>query len=169
MDITKMRDYIGIFAPIILFILSLFFFRNKPTYLLFFIGGTILNNILNAILKLCIKEPRPSGDSRAIEIGVTNGERISFDKFGMPSGHAQNCGFALAFITLSLNSPWITGLYLIITVISLFQRYLYNNHNILQLIIGFITGLGFGYAMYSITSNYVRGNIKMKKDDYFMG
>lgn len=155
----------GLYAPIILFVLSLFFLRNMKRYLQFFIIGFILNNILNIVLKLAIKEPRPLKDQKAIEIGVVNGARIGFDKFGMPSGHAQNCGYCLAFITMTLNSPYITALYSVISVISLFQRYLYNNHTFLQLTIGFIVGVCFGYLVYMIGNKNIVGNIKMKIDD----
>lgn len=165
MDLYLLRDYIGLYTPIILFVLSLFLLRNMKTYLQVFVVGFILNNILNIVLKLAIKEPRPSKDQKAIEIGVVNGARIGFDKFGMPSGHAQNCGYCLTFITMALNSPFITALYSLISVISLFQRYSYNNHSILQLIIGFVIGSGFGYAIYSIGNKYIMGNIKSKRDD----
>jgi membrane-associated phospholipid phosphatase len=160
-----LRDYIGLYAPIILFVFSLFLLRNKTIYLRFFVYGFILNNFLNIILKLAIKEPRPTNEQKAIEIGVINGARISFDKFGMPSGHAQNCGYCLAFITMVLNEPFITALYLLISIISLFQRYLYNNHTILQLIVGFIVGTTFGYLTYITANKYIIGNIKMKIDD----
>ena len=160
-------DYIGLYAPIILFILSVFLHRNMTKYLSFFVAGFIFNNILNIVLKLLIKEPRPTTDQKAIEIGVVNGVRIGFDKFGMPSGHAQNCGYCLAFIIMTLNNHFITTLYLVVSVISLFQRYLYNNHTILQLIIGLIIGTFFGYLTYNIANKYIMGNIKMKKDDNF--
>lgn len=160
-----LRDYIGALAPLILLLLSLFLLRNKTTYLQFFVGGFILNNILNILLKLFIKEPRPDKDQKIIEIAVANGNRISFDKFGMPSGHAQNNAYCLMFLTLALNDPFITGLYLIFTIISLFQRYLYNNHTILQLIVGFIIGTIIGYIFYWISNKYITGNIQMKKDD----
>jgi membrane-associated phospholipid phosphatase len=165
MELYKLRDYIGLYAPIILFIFSLFLLRNKRTYLQFFVLGFILNNILNIILKLAIKEARPLTDQKAIEIGVVNGARIGFDKFGMPSGHAQTCGYCVLFITMSLNNPFITCLYLLISMISLFQRYLYNNHTILQLVIGFIVGGSFGYLTYIIGNKYIMGNIKMKMDE----
>ena len=103
MDLYLLRDYIGLFAPIILFIITLFLLRNMRTYFNFFITGFILNGILNIILKIAIKESRPNDEQRKIEIGIVNGAYISFDKFGMPSGHAQNCGFCLSFITLVLN------------------------------------------------------------------
>jgi membrane-associated phospholipid phosphatase len=135
------------------------------SYLIFFVSGFILNNILNIILKLLFKEPRPTQDQKAIEIGVVNGARIGFDKFGMPSGHAQNCTYCLIFTTMALNEPFITALYLLITLISLFQRYLYNNHTALQIIIGIIIGSSFGYMIYIFAQKYITGNIKMKKDD----
>jgi membrane-associated phospholipid phosphatase len=161
------RDNIGIFAPLILFLLSILLLRNKQTYLKAFVIGFILNNIINAILKLLIKAPRPSKDQRALEIGIANGERIAFDKYGMPSGHAQNAGFALVYISLIFNSPFITGFYLIISFISMYQRYLYNNHTILQLIIGFLIGAGLGYICYFITNRFIMGNLKTKKDDEY--
>ena len=167
MKLHLLINYIGLYAPIILFILSIFFLRNMYKYLYFFVIGFIFNNILNIVLKLLIKEPRPSIDQKAIEIGIVNGARIGFDKFGMPSGHAQNCGYCLVFIIMTLNNPFITTLYLSISTISLFQRYLYNNHTILQLIIGLIIGTLFGYLTYNVGNKYIMGNIKMKKDDHF--
>ena len=165
MELYLLRDYVGLYAPIILFVLSLFLLRNMKRYLQFFVVGFILNNILNIILKLAIKEPRPSKDQKAIEIGVVNGARIGFDNFGMPSGHAQNCGYCLIFITMALNNPFITGLYILISGASLFQRYLYNNHTILQLFIGLLVGGLFGYIVYIFGNKSIMGNIKMKRDD----
>ena len=167
MKLDLLTNYIGLYAPIILFFLSLFLLRNMTKYLSFFVVGFIFNNILNIILKLLIKEPRPTTEQKAIEIGVVNGARIGFDKFGMPSGHAQNCGYCLVFIIMTLNNHFITTLYLLLSIISLFQRYLNNNHTILQLIIGLIVGTFFGCLTYNIANKYIMGNIKMKKDDHF--
>jgi len=165
MKLYLLRDYIGAYSPIILFFLTILLLRNKQIYLPFFVCGFILNNILNIILKLAIKEPRPSKDKKAIEIGIVNGARVGFDNFGMPSGHAQNCGYSLTFVTMVLNDPLITTIYLVISLISLFQRYLYNNHTILQLIIGLIVGGCFGFLTYIGATRYIVGNVKMKKDD----
>ena len=165
MKLYILGDYIGLYAPMILFILTLFFLRNMPTYLQFYLAGTILNTILNIILKLIIKQPRPNDDQKAIEIGVVNGSRISFDKFGMPSGHAQNCGYNLVFINLTLNNIFISTLYALITIISLLQRYMRKNHTILQLVVGIFVGIGIGYLTYVLGNKFIMGNIKMKKDD----
>ena len=165
MELYLLRDYIGLFGPVILFILSLFLLRNNKKYLYFFFYGFILNNILNIILKVAIKEPRPTSEQKVIEIGIANEARISFDKFGMPSGHAQNCAYCLAFINMVLNDPFITAIYIVFTFNTLFQRYLYNNHTILQLVVGTFIGLFVGYIIYTIANKNIMGNIKMKKDD----
>lgn len=165
-NLTYFLDYVGMMAPIILFIISIFLLQNKMKYLQVYIIGSILNNILNAILKYAIKEPRPSRDSRILKIAIANEKRVSFDKYGMPSGHAQNCGFNLAFITLVLNNSFITGLYLVVSFISLHQRYKYSNHTILQLIVGFLIGLIFGYMIYHVGNKWIKGNLIMKFDDF---
>ena len=166
LDIKLLLDYFGLVAPLVLLLISTFLLQNKIKYLQIYIVGFILNNILNAILKYAIKEPRPSKDSRILEIAISNQKRFGFDHYGMPSGHAQNCGYNLAFITLVLNNPFITGLYLVITAISLYQRYKYFNHTILQLIIGLIIGLGFGYLAYYVGNKWLKGNLKMQPDDF---
>lgn len=166
MQLGLFIDYIGYYGPVILFILSILILRNMKRYLQFFISGFILNNILNIILKLLIKEPRPVKDQKTIEIAVTNGVRVGFDKFGMPSGHAQNCGYSLMFIAMALYNPLITILYMVITLITIIQRYQYNNHTALQLLIGLLIGSGFGYLTYSMGNKFIMGNIKLKPDDY---
>jgi membrane-associated phospholipid phosphatase len=158
-------NYIGLYAPIFLFFLTLILLRNQTTYLQFFVSGFILNNILNILLKLLFKQPRPSNDIKILEIAINNRLRIGFDKFGMPSGHAQNCGFCLIFLFLTLNNPFYIFLYVFITTASLFQRYLFHNHTILQLIIGFIIGNIVGYLTYILANSFIVGNITLKKDD----
>jgi len=164
-NITLLFNYIGVYAPYILFFISIFVLQNKPKYLKVYIIGVILNMILNIVLKYSIKQPRPSKDSLNLEIAISNGERFSYDVYGMPSGHAQYCGYNLAFITLVLNNSFITGLYLIITCISIYERYKFFNHTILQLIIGFIVGIILGYLVYLVGNKWLKGNLMMKLDD----
>ncbi len=163
--LSNLFDYIGAYAPIILFISSIFLLQNRINYLKIYILGSILNSILNIIIKNIIKEPRPDKNSRILEIAITNKQIVDLDKFGMPSGHAQDGGFNFAFITLVFNNSFITGLYVIITFVTLCQRYKYSNHTILQLIVGLIIGIGFGYLSYNIGNNLIKGNLKMKPDE----
>jgi len=159
-------DYIGLYAPLILIFVSIFILQNKTKYLQIYIIGLILNNVLNAVLKYAIKEPRPSIDSRILEMAIANGERFGYDRYGMPSGHAQNCAYNLAFVTLVLNNSFITGLYLVISAISMYQRHKYGNHTILQLIVGFSVGIIFGYLVFLAGNKWLKGNLMMKLDDY---
>ena len=117
---------------------------------------------------MIIQEPRPGNDIRALEIGIANGQRVSFDKFGMPSGHAQTCGFILFFMTMVFDSPKISAFYLVASFITMVQRYVYNNHTILQLIVGFVTGGMFGYLTYLFANKKLMGCLKMKPDDNCM-
>jgi len=156
---------IGVKAPFILFFLTIFLIINKINYLKFFVVGWLLNSISNILLKLIFKEPRPDNHEKYIRIATHNMFHINFDKYGMPSGHSQSCGFMIAFIFLVLSNYYITTFYLIISLISILQRYLYKNHTMIQLFTGFMIGIGFGYITYLTASNYIKGNIKMKKDE----
>lgn len=167
--IPLIPDYIGLHAPRILGIISIFLLRNKHNYLTIYIAGYILNYILNILLKLLLKEPRPKKTKRVLEIAIANDYGIDYEyeyqKFGMPSGHAQICAFSLAFITLVLNDPLISSIYFVITGLAFFQRYKYLDHSILQLIIGFCVGISVGYMFYLIGNRFIKGNIKMRADD----
>lgn len=156
---------IGFSAPGIMLVISTLILRNRTTTLKVFISGYFLNGILNALLKYVFKEARPTDDWQVLQIGIAHNKRLGFDKYGMPSGHAQHCGYILAFMTLAVNDPYVTGAFSIISLICLYQRYLYQNHTILQIIIGFFTGIGSGYLLYGVSSKKLIGNIKMKADD----
>ena len=165
-SIKTILDIIGYSAPGIMLVVSIIILRNKQNYLHYFIIGYVLTGILNALLKFIIKEPRPGNDWGILQIGIAHEKRFSFDKFGMPSGHAQHCGYILAFTTLVLNDPLITGVYSILTLICMYQRYLYENHSIKQVIVGVFVGLFTGYLIYLVSTKKLMGNIKMRPDDH---
>jgi membrane-associated phospholipid phosphatase len=156
---------VGFSAPGILLVVSIFLLKKKTKYLKYFLAGYVLNSILNLLLKYIFKEPRPSNDWELFKIGITHCKRFGYDRYGMPSGHAQHCGYVLAFMTLVLNNPWVTCIYLIFTLICMYQRYLYENHNIKQVVVGLLIGLGSGYLMYEVATKKLIGNIKMRPDD----
>ena len=55
MEMYVILNYLGLYAPLILFVISIFLLRNMKTYLYFFVIGFGLNNVLNIILKILIK------------------------------------------------------------------------------------------------------------------
>lgn len=157
--------YIGVFAPIILNIISVLLLFNKHVYLFFYIIGSVINIILNFILKMMIKDPRPNQDIILFNLGYKHGKRFSIDKYGMPSGHSQIVGFSTSFICLVLQNNYIALFYFIISMITMFQRYEYKNHTFSQIIIGFCIGIIMGYIFYVIAGIFLKGNIQNKKDD----
>ena len=164
-NLTNTIHLIGYLTPVILLVVTVFLLRNKTVYFNFFFYGYFVNIIINSLLKFILKTPRPVNDWKILELGITHTKRIGFDKYGMPSGHAQHCGFVLAFATLVFQNPLITSSYSILSLICLYQRYLYQNHTIGQIIIGFIVGLIIGYLFYEMAFKKLVGNIKRRPDD----
>ena len=134
--IRTIFELIGFSAPGLMLMSSILLLRNKQKYMNYLIFGYVLCGMLNALLKYIFKEPRPSNDWEILRIGITHSKRFSFDVYGMPSGHAQYCGFLLAFTAFVQNDPFITGIYFVVTLICMYQRYLYENHSIKQVVVG---------------------------------
>ena len=158
-------DCIGYFGPQILFLVTIFFIRAKPTFLFWYIIGYLLNIGINIVLKLWIQEPRPSEDRALFHISLTHGKRIGFDQYGMPSGHAQQVFYSTLFVTLLLKNYWITIVYSLISVCTAIQRVQYKNHTISQVIWGSIVGAIVGTVFYYVAAKKLIGIITNKQDD----
>jgi undecaprenyl-diphosphatase len=132
-----------------------------------YIFGFLFNTLLNIILKLLIRQPRPSEDKYLFNIlkNVNNVKMIDFDKYGMPSGHAQYAFYSTVFIYLALKDIKITAIYLIIALITCFQRVYFKNHTIMQVIVGMMIGSILGYLFYHYSMRLIKGSLKSKKDD----
>ncbi len=165
MDFATLFHYVGVYAPIVLIIGSVFYFWQKQTYLIVFLGGLAVNNIINLALKMWIQEPRPKNDSKAIEIGVTHGVRFGPDKFGMPSGHAQNCLFCLVYLMQSVDNLWIPIFAILLTFLSIAQRFIQHNHTILQLGVGALLGAAIGFQTHCYANQLIQGNLDRRRDD----
>jgi membrane-associated phospholipid phosphatase len=131
-------DYIGYYGPIILLIATIMLMIARTKILILYITFFIFNVFLNGVLKLLIREPRPSGnilfnDSENTKKG---------EQYGMPSGHAQSVAFTTMFLYL-FTKP--ADHYLVmgagfIGAITLYQRYKYKRHSISQLLVGTTIG-----------------------------
>ena len=101
----------------------------------------LLNLLLNKALKETIRQPRPAG--------AWDGPKESIDQYGMPSGHAQiifsQCGLLL-YMAFYKQTRWlITALALGLACVTAWQRVAYNRHTLLQVIVGALIGLAFGW------------------------
>lgn len=164
-NIIQIIDTIGVSGPIVLGISSLILLYNKSNLFSVYIIGFIINSLLNILLKGIIKQPRPSEDIHMFNIKLMSGKRIGYDKFGMPSGHAQSVFYSTLFILFALKNNIITFFYFIISFLTIYQRIKYFNHDIYQVIIGSIIGSILGFSFYTYTKELLKGNMKMKMDD----
>ena len=147
-------------------VVTLWLLRNKMNYLKFFFYGYVINIVVNSLLKWFIKEPRPVNDWKILQLGITHTKRIGFDKYGMPSGHAQSSLFSTMFIYLSFRKQNLLYAYLLMSLLTMIQRVVYKHHTILQVIMGAIVGCGFGYFVYFLAREKIKGHITEKADDY---
>jgi membrane-associated phospholipid phosphatase len=152
------------YGPLIVIFISCFKLLNKITYLNFYILGLLFNTIINSFLKYLIKDPRPSNQFLK---EVNNSDLIlPSDKYGMPSGHAQNLGFSLGFMFIFIKNTNLLWLFIILSIITMFQRNNSKKHTIIQLIIGFIIGVIIGITFYKLGNHFLKGKITKKLDDY---
>lgn len=143
----------------LLFLLSIVFLYDKKTYLIFYVVGAVLNYLLNTILKLVFKQPRPTENMKLFQQEMNRRESVDwreYERFGMPSGHSQETAFSFIYITMVLQNTKITLLYLIIMLFTMFQRIYTKRHFFIQVLLGGTIGLCMGYIFYYLASKYVR-------------
>lgn len=159
------------YGPLFLVFLSMFLLWDNHNLFFYYTIGVFVNTILNTILKGIIQQPRPTEDVKKFNLALGNGKRflfkdgIPFNIFGMPSGHAQNVIFSTIFIYLSLRQEKIFYFYLLLSLLIVFERVSSKYHTILQVLVGAIIGGWFGYFVYYLAREKIKGHITEKKDD----
>jgi membrane-associated phospholipid phosphatase len=150
----KIKDtiaYIGFMGPIITSLITTVSLLENPPYLFTFLFGSLLNHAFIGVLKLAIKQPRPSNQVHYIDDSTIIGPNI----YGMPSGHAQISAFAITTLYLTKGPiQWIL-VSLFIGALTLYQRWSFRRHTIEQLLVGTILGGSFAYILFWITKNYL--------------
>jgi hypothetical protein len=139
-------DIIGLSGPLILFIISIInLWKQKYIYgyLLFYIVNTFINNLL----KISIKEPRPTNN-------IINEKYTEIHKYGMPSYHAQSVVFSLVYLYLVNKSVFLLLIEIFIVFITIYQRWYYRYHSKEQLAIGSLVGGMTAYIGYLSTKQY---------------
>ena len=162
----------GGYIPILLIFLSWYLLWDHNNLFFYFNIGLVCNSILNFVLKGFIQEPRPLFDSKKISLIKTHAKDfffqngIPYDIFGMPSGHAQMAFFTTIYIYLSLKHTNLLYLYLLISLIICYQRVILNLHSIEQVVVGSIVGSAFGYLVYQLAREKIKGRIRERYDDF---
>jgi len=137
-------DFIGFNGPLIMCGLAVVIMYKKPTVLLTYFLFLGIGLLSSKILKQFIKEPRPDGPLHYFKNEsylYTNEEN-----YGMPSTHATLVAFSLSYFYLSLiksaTIPFIISV--AVYALTLYQRWKYRRHTILQLFAGTILGFTVG-------------------------
>ena len=71
----------------------------------------------------------------------------------------------MKFIYLALKNINIVIFYLLISLLTMYQRIIFKDHNILQLLVGAVVGILFAYFIYYMAQQKIVGKIRAKKDD----
>jgi membrane-associated phospholipid phosphatase len=166
-------DTIGYFGPQILCVLSVILLFKKWNTLSLYLVGYFSNIIITYILKGIIQEPRPTEDKKLFNIELLHGsgnsqwsgKRIGFDRYGCPSGHASSVVYSTVFLYLVLQNPKILAIYLLVSLVTMYQRVKYKNHSIHQVIIGAVVGFFSAFVIYFYTKHILKGKMGEKPDD----
>jgi len=111
-------------------------------------------------------------DDKQIRLLKTHGKEyfyqsgIPFDIFGMPSGHAQACLFSVVFIYLALRQTNVLYIYIPLTLLTCYQRVVFNYHYINQIIVGGIIGSFYAKFIYQLAREQMKNKIREKPDDF---
>lgn len=164
-SIYQLGEY-GNFLLIPIAVIALYF-ANALHYLGIFFIGTIINIILNFLLKGIIRQPRPRDNVYIHSVREKYQPIKEFGKFGMPSGHTQGAFFTLVFLYLVTKNNTLLAVNSIITIVVIWQRVHGQFHTIPQILAGAVVGSLTAYLFYSYGEKTLKGNQHEKKDDNY--
>lgn len=155
----------------ILFLTTLYLLWSKQTLLRVYIIGFVLNLILNKILKIIIKQPRPSEDPKLFNVVLNHSKDLvlkrylHYDIYGMPSGHAQESFYSTIFIYLTLQNSFVFGIYLLFSLLICFQRIYFRFHSLPQVFVGAVIGSVVSYVAFRVAQQTIKGKLMPRKED----
>lgn len=135
--------YIGYWGPIILLVITtILILIYKMAFFKYYILFYFIGFVLNCVIKLILKEPRPKNQKHLYKFEKNKGIKSSIGQsFGMPSGHAQTSFYSLFTLLFIIKNYIIGFIGFIITMITCWQRYIFRNHTLLQLFVGSLLGI----------------------------
>ena len=164
--IEQIIDFVGFNGFVILFLVSSIYLYVKNSYFTIYVIGFMFSGLINYILKGVFKQPRPVDDKHLFNLEKMYRSVLTFENYGMPSGHTQSVFYTTTFTYLALeNSVLLVGS-LFVSLLTIYQRVQSKQHFLSQTIVGAIIGGILGFAFYKYAKNQLQGPIKPKEDDY---
>jgi len=170
--INVLLDFIGEFGPIILFGITVFLLRFKTNLLVYYCAGMLLKSVFNALLKVIIQAPRPIEDPQLFNSMLQYSRlhrpyyQLPYDKYGMPSGHSSSVFYSTIFVHLAFRDVRTTSFFLLVSLITLFQRVNNLFHSIPQIIAGTLLGILVGWGTFYMATLNKMGSLQRKQDDF---
>mgnify|MGYP003351614914 CR=1 FL=1 len=153
---------LGFFSELIVLIFVIFFIYENSTDLAFYLVGIVLNGFLNRVLKPIFQDPRPTKPIKFLD-SEEFPKKIDYTKnsnyYGMPSGHSQNVAYSLAYLYWTIPETFMIRIWAILFgIMTVFERWWFRNHTLMQLAVGVLVGTGFAYL-----TTYIRNEWKKTK------
>jgi len=161
-------------GPLILMFSNIALMYKKPHFQFYYVVFCFINLLLNTVLKQLIQQPRPSIDEKTFLAVLKKNERFvrrdghPYDIFGMPSGHTQSVIYSTLFNFLVFRNSRMTIPFLLLSLLTMVQRVVYNHHTVLQVVAGGFVGTAVAFVAYYFAKRKVAGNFSSKKDDGFL-
>jgi len=171
--LEKAFDKIGGNGPLIAIFANIFLMVKKPHFQFYYVLFALISMILNASLKQLIKQPRPSISKETFQSMLKQRERFvkrhgqPYDIFGMPSGHTQSMIYSTLFNYLVFKDVNMSIAFLLLSLLTMVQRVVYNHHTVLQIIAGGCVGILIAFVAFYFAKNNIVGKFTAKKDDDF--
>tara|TARA_B110000879_G_scaffold5481_2_gene7287 strand:+ start:23606 stop:24112 length:507 start_codon:yes stop_codon:yes gene_type:complete len=158
--IIRTLDTVGFLGPFILFGIGVWQLWGNNGFWCAYLVVFVTNSIINKIVKVIVKQPRPNnGES------IMNENYTGTELYGMPSAHAQSVFSSLTFLYLVKESPaWLIG-ELFIAGLTVYQRWKYRRHTLEQLGVGAVLGMIVAYGGYFMTKQYLQENTLIKNEE----
>ena len=164
--IEQIIDFIGFYGPVILFLASIIYLYVKNSYFTIYVVGFMFSGLINYILKGVFKQPRPIDDKHLFNLEKMYRSVLTFENYGMPSGHTQSVFYTTTFMHLALENNILLVVSLFISLLTIYQRVQSKQHFLSQTIVGAIIGGILGFTFYKYAKNQLQGPLKAKEEDY---
>ena len=144
-NLNNLLYAVGYFGDTISFFIICMLIFNNFKFVIFYVIFFIINMYFNNYLTNLIKQKNPSHPIKFLE-----SETYSKKRYGMPSFHSQNMFFSIGYSFFILNNFIWKLVLLLIGFAVIYERYVFRDHTMEQLLYGSILGLLLGYISYFI-------------------
>jgi membrane-associated phospholipid phosphatase len=147
-------ETIGYQGPYISLLITSVALLDQKKYLGSFILFYFVDYYIIGLLKQIIKEPRPKGylDKEYDDGGNYDG----IASYGMPSGHSAIVWYSTVFLWIVKQSPYLLIIELVICFNTMYQRWSYKKHSVVQIAVGMLVGGSIAWIAVLVTKRVLQ-------------